>query len=149
MYEVIPLKGVGPVHLGMPQKEVRTVMVEEPITFRKSPDSEGLTDAFNQSTFQVFYDEYGVVEYIELSRSSTPVLYKGTDVFQTTAEEVVELISQDALYDDSDPELGYSYIFPDLAVSVWRPCLPKDDIKGLYFSTIGVGRKGYYTEDVA
>ena len=47
-----------------------------------------------------------------------------------------------------DPEVGYSYIFPSLELSVWRPPLPNNtsDPDGRCFRTIGVGRKGYYSE---
>jgi hypothetical protein len=71
-------------------------------------------------------------------------------VFETEAEELVEFISRSAASDKSDPELGYSYIFPELELSVWRPVIPKSKKGkyGRYLATIGVGRKGYYNGGV-
>jgi hypothetical protein len=147
MYEVIPLKGVSPVLLGMSREESHAAMGVSPKTFRKSSDDASLTDAYDEATFQVFFDEKDAVEYIELSSGGAiPVLYKGLPVFETQADELIEIISQDAPYDENDPELGYSYIFPLLELSLWRPAISEDEEEGRYFSTIGIGRKGYYSD---
>jgi hypothetical protein len=47
-------------------------------------------------------------------------------------------------------EIPYSYIFRSLQLSLWRPVLPSSpsDAEGRYFSTIGIGVRGYY-DDVA
>ncbi len=37
-YEVLPHVGIGPVRLGMPREESRSVMGEEPEAFKKSVD---------------------------------------------------------------------------------------------------------------
>lgn len=148
MYEVIPLKGVGPVLLNMSRDESRAAMGVSPGTFRKSSDDTSLTDAYDESRFQVFFDEKDTVEYIELSLGGTnSVIYKGISVFEKEADDLIEVISLDAPYDENDPELGYSYVFPMLELSVWRPVIPEsqNDEGGRYFSTIGIGRKGYYT----
>ena len=73
--------------------------------------------------------------------------YRGTDVFAQPAARLVELVAQDGPYDPDDPELGYSYIFPHLELALWRPVLPEgeEDPEGRYFSTIGVGRPGYFS----
>jgi hypothetical protein len=76
-----------------------------------------------------------------------PVTYKGISVFETEAEELIRLIALDTPYNGGDPELGYSFVFPRLELSLWRPVIPEsiDDENGKYFSTIGIGRKGYYS----
>ena len=134
-----PLIGVGPIKLGMPRDEVRRVMEQPPTSLPKR-------DAFYGSSFQVFYaGDQSTVEYIELSRESqVRALYRDLDVFATLADKVIAFISCDSAYDPSRRESGYSYIFPDLQLSVWRPVLPQDDQRGRFFSTIGIGRKGYY-----
>ena len=66
VYEVVPLVGIGPVGLGMSRKDSRFAMEIEPETFRKSLDDKTLTDTYNESTFQVFFDVNDTVEYIEL-----------------------------------------------------------------------------------
>jgi len=76
-------------------------------------------------------------------------IYKGMDVHRTKASHVVATISKDAPFDPEDPELEYSYLFPKLELSVWRPAVPENetDAEGKFFATVGVGRKGYYSEE--
>ena len=127
-------------------------MVAKPSSFKKST---GLfpnmpeVDAYHENAFQLFFDENGRVEYIELFKSQGfSVNYKGTDVFGLPADALVSLISQDAPFDPKAPELGYSYIFPLLEMSVWRPTIPEpEDVSPEWttFATVGIGRKGYYS----
>ena len=53
-----------------------------------------------------------------------------------------------AEYDPDDPEVGYSYIYPDLDLSVWRSTMPEgqEDDEGRFFRSVGVGRAGYYAK---
>jgi len=149
MFEVVPLKGVGPVLLKMGREESRAAMGIQPETFRKTVDSAMLTDSYYDSAFQVFFDDRDEVEYIELS-SGGPIsaIYKGISLFEIAAADLVEFLANDAPYDRNDPELGYSYIFPNLELSLWRPVLPEndEDEEGQYFSTVGIGTKGYYSK---
>jgi hypothetical protein len=145
---VEPLIGVGPVRLGMRRAESRRAIGRVPHAFRKTPSSPNTTDAYDDMGIHVYFDAEDAVEYVELF--SVPyfvVTYKGVNVFETPAEDLVDLISKDAPFDPADPELGYSYIFPRLELSLWRPTLPKDrdDMEARVFSSIGVGRKGYYS----
>jgi hypothetical protein len=150
-YQVLPRVGIGPVRLGMHRDEVRRAMGEVPETFRKTEDSRYETDCFHNCGFQVFYGggEPRVV-FIELSRDCGFVtLYRSKDVFSIEASDLIEFVAQDAQFDDQDPELGYSYTFPTLELSLWRPVLPqdKDDPEGAFFSTIGVGIEGYFSQE--
>jgi hypothetical protein len=149
-YSVQPFVGVGPVRLGMSRAEVHSTFAQAPKAFRKGPCTGPATDAFHNSAFQVFYDKQSdTAEYIELSRNADfRAFYREMDVFATPADEVAAFISRDASYDKSEREFPYSYIFRELQLSLWRPVLPEDDESGRFFSTIGVGRKGYY-DDVA
>lgn len=134
--------------LGMSRDEVRQVMSEAAKPFRKSPTSRHETDAFHEGAFQVFYDgDQPMVEYIELSRgSAVRALYRDLDVFATPADEVVAYISRESEFDQNDPEIPYSYLFRGLQLSLWRRTIPESDTDtdGRYFSTIGIGKKGYY-----
>ena len=147
-YTVQPFVGVGPVLLGMSRDEVRRAMPEPAKPFRKGRTSQHETDAFHQNAFQVFYGgDQPTVEYIELSRGSVVrALYRDLDVFATPADEVVAHISRDSEFDGSDPEIPYSYLFRGLQLSLWRPTIPESDTDtdGRYFSTIGIGKRGYY-----
>jgi hypothetical protein len=150
-YTIQPFIGVGPVRLGMSRDEVRRVMSEPAKSFRKVRTSHHETDAFHQSAFQVFYGgDHPTVEYIELSRDSVVrALYRDLDVFATPADEVIAHISRNSEFDQSDPEIPYTYLFRGLQLSLWRPTIPESDMDtdGRYFSTIGIGKRGYY--DVA
>lgn len=147
-YEVSPHVGVGPIRLGMSRSLVRSLMPGPRKSFRRASSNPHETDAFHGQGFQVFYGgAEPVVEYIELSRDSGfRALYGGMDIFETPADEVVALISSNAPFDPNDEEIGYSYIFPILDLSLWRPTVPDspEDAEGRQFSTIGVGGKGYY-----
>lgn len=148
-FDVVPLSGIGPVRLGMMRQDVRSALPAPVVSFARwqaEPDS---TDAFLGNAFQVDYDASGGVEYIELSRGGPfTVRYKGVSLFDTEAERIIGLVSLDAPYDETDPELGSSYIFPSLAMSLWREDWPGDDSdepdRGQFFDTVGVGKAGYY-----
>ncbi len=143
-YVVTPHQGVGPIRFGMPRAVVQAALKLSPETFHKV-GAQTLVDAYLEACFQVFYDAAHTVEYIELSRGGpVTALYQELDVFATTAEQVVQHLVQYAPFDASVPELGYSYIFPALDLSVWRPHLPKAEPDGRFFATIGIGKAGYY-----
>jgi hypothetical protein len=142
---VQPLQGIGPVQFGMHRADVRAAM-NLPVESFQQTGAPAATDAYLESCFQVFYDAADTVEYIELSRGgSITAIYGALDIFVTEAEQVVEQIAQEAAVDETDPELGYSYVFPALELSLWRPVLPEYEQEGRYFATIGVGRPGYYS----
>ncbi len=129
-YVVRPLVGIGPFLLGMSRDKAQRIP--------------------RDAALQIFFDDQDQIEYLEASgpTSTMAALYKGVDVHRTPATEVVSLISKDAAFDPDDPEHGYSYIFPSLELSVWRPTVPNNsqDPDGRCFRTIGVGRKGYYSQ---
>jgi len=147
-YTVQPLVGIGPVRFGMSREEARRAMPEPPKPFRKGPTSQYETDAFHQSEFQVFYGgDQPAVEFIELSGGSVVrALYRELDVFATPADEVVTYFSRESELDQSDPEIPYCYLFRKLQLSLWRPSIPESDTDtdGRYFSTIGIGKRGYF-----
>lgn len=151
VYDIIPLKGVGPVLFGMHRKEVQSVMGMPTKSFKKTHKARSLTDAFHEGGFQVFFDDQDRVEYIELSSpdDSFIAVYRSKAVFQTQADDLVEFISDSAPFDPDAPEIGYAFVFPQLELSVWRPILPETDrdAEGQYFSTIGVGKCGYYSQE--
>jgi hypothetical protein len=148
-YDVVPLRGVGPVLLGMVREEVHVVMGPQSQLLQKVTDDASTIEAYHEGGFQVFFDESDEVEYIELSSfdHSFAAMYRGREVFTTRARELLDLISAEASFDPEDPEIGYSYIFPELQLSLWRPVILEDDedSEGRYFSTIGIGRHGYYS----
>jgi len=146
-YDVLPGAGMGPIRLTMMRDDVRRVMAEPPLSFKKGTH---WVDAYRLSTVQIFFaDDEQHIEYIEISANEQIlVLYRGVDVFTTPADTLIDLISQQGAFDPNDPQLGYSYIFPALELSLWRPGLPDQAGDDAYrcFITLGIGRVGYYSQ---
>ena len=69
------------------------------------------------------------------------------DLLNTDAMKVVSRLEALAAYDRTDSELGYSFIFPELELALWRPVLPESpkDKEGHYFDSVGIGVKGYFS----
>ena len=146
-YQVVSHQGIGPIQLGMSRAESRAAM-NLPFTSSKRHPTSPEVDFYYENSFQVFFDENDKVEYIELSKSdSFKAIYRGVNTHTTEAKRLIAHLLQDARFDESHWELGYSYIFPALELSVWRATLPADeaDEEGRYFATIGVGKRGYYS----
>lgn len=145
-FAVQPLVGVGPVHLGTSRNEVRRILGPCSTSIRKSPSSREATDAWFANGFQVFYaGEMPAVEYIGLSAGvGFSAMLFGHDVFTTPASTVVSLVQEHAAFDATDPELGSSYIFPSIELSLWRPDC--DELEGNFFATVGIGIRGYYSQ---
>lgn len=147
-FDVEPLLGIGQARLGMSRDELRAAMKAVPITFQKGEGDRWGTDAFFENGFQVFYaGDEPRVEYIELSRhAGLSPFFDGIDVFATPAAELVMRLDQKCRYDRDDWELGYSYVFRNWELALWRPVVPEgpNDGEGRYFSTIGVGVRGYF-----
>ena len=140
-YAIVPLRSAGPALLGASRAEVQAVLGPNFQSFYKTPSSTHPTDAWHGGSFQVFYrGEPPVAEYIELSASPEfTVQLLGQSVFQIPVSQLVQAVEAVAAADLSDPEIGCSYVFPDLQLSFWRP-----DNELALFATIGIGRVGYY-----
>lgn len=140
-----PLNGVGLVRLGMRRDAVLAAFGPPTTSFYKTPNSRYPTDAWFGSEFQVFYEgDEPTVDFIELSNGpNLRVLLFGMAVFTTPVPALISEMERHAELDRSDPELGYSYMFPNLELAFWRP--DNDDDETPYFGTVGVGRVGYYT----
>ena len=112
-YDLEPNKGVGPIELGMMKSEVLEILGE--------PEFENNKRLGFQSGFYVDIDANDKVEFIELAPSEEyEVFYKGKNLHKAPAIDVVSLIQLDDKFDETDPELGYSYIFKKLQLSLWR-----------------------------
>jgi hypothetical protein len=144
-FEVSPLVGVGSVKLGMAQAKVHAVMGQPLVSFKKVPTSRHPTDAWLQNGFQVFYGgSEPVVEFIELSRGCgfEAVCFEQR-ILSTPALAVVEQLKVITPFDPTNCELGYSYVFPEWELSLWRPDI--EEPEGRYFATVGIGCRGYFS----
>lgn len=140
-----PLNGVGLVRLGMRRDAVLSAFGPPTASFYKTPNARYLTDAWYGSDFQVFYEgDEPTVAFIELSNGpNLKAMLFGLPVFATPVPALISEVERHTELDRTDPELGYSYMFPNLELAFWRP--NNDDEETPYFATVGIGRAGYYT----
>lgn len=154
MFDFLPLKGVPPVLLGMSQEEVLIALGmsyhHRPAYMYSATVRVPAIDYFYDSCFQVVYSDCGVVECVEFVCVSLEdkigAMLFGMDVFATPAAELVELISEQSAFDKDNPQLGYTYIFPELGLLLGRETMPddEDDEDGRYFETIAVALPGFW-----
>ncbi|WP_146009458.1 hypothetical protein [Deinococcus planocerae] len=107
-----------------------------------------MTDAYHGNAFQVFFDEEERIEFIELSRNDgIGAIFQGTDLLHTPAEQVILLLCSVANLDSNHSELGNTYTFPELELSLWRAVIPQGDgdSEGRFFNTVGIGKLGYFS----
>jgi hypothetical protein len=141
-FDIIPHQGVGPIRLGMSRADVHE-------HFGKPDHVDDAREWFLDG-FAVDFDSSGVVEFIELAESTRfKALFNGQSLHELDADDAVALVVADAPFDEDDPELGYTYVFPKMQMSLWRPMIPDteqspDDPDGRHFQAIGLGRKGYF-----
>jgi hypothetical protein len=143
-FDIVPLNGVGPVKLGMTRNEVRSALGE-------SPDGPILDnrEGFMRGFF-VDYDDTGRVEFIELARSSFfRAVFRGHCLHDVPADEAIALVSKYDQFDATNKELGHSYIFLKLQLSLWRgTCATADqsldDPDGRHFEAVGIAAPGYF-----
>jgi hypothetical protein len=141
IYGVEPRVGIGPVRLGMARDAVRAAMLA--VGQSHVADTHAARDLFHRNSFQVFYDEDEIAEYIELSRSTDFLaIFQGERILELPTDDAVRFVAQFASYSTTDRELGWSYVFPALDLSLWRPVIEGDE--GRSFATVGIGRVGYY-----
>jgi hypothetical protein len=141
VYRIEPHIGVGPVRLAMTRNEARAAMLASSQSCQEDPHAK--RDLYHRNAFQVFYDATETVEYIELSRGGDfDATFAGERILEIPADDAVRFVESFAPYSTSDPELGWSYVFPALDLSLWRPVTGGEE--GRTFATVGVGRAGYY-----
>ena len=144
-FQVIPLQSLVGVQLGWTKNETYEKI-------GKPNRSINSTDYYENPYFSIHYDQNNFVEYIEVSNLNSnqyKLILENIDIFNTEAIELIKKlkIKLGINYDESDPEIPYSFIFPDIELSFWRPIIPENefDSEGKYFETVGIGIKGYYS----
>ncbi|MBW5467088.1 hypothetical protein GPJ61_04260 [Brevibacillus formosus] len=127
-----PMKGIGKILLGMTKTEVDECLQyyteKYEITYAKNPLCYHTKGAI-QSFFQLEYDFDGKVNFIQIPSAIKNVLncvFHNLDVFNTKTEELVEKIDKISNYDRNHRELGWTYYYPELGLSFWRPNILKE-----------------------
>jgi len=142
---VLPMVGVGPVHLGATREQVHAALGHPEAGFLKVPTCEHRTDTWFDGCLQVFYEgESPAVSFIELSRGvGFEASLFGLPVFATRVPVLVAELSHHSQLEASDPELGFSFKFPSIELALWRPS--DDDEEEPHVSTVGIGVPGYFS----
>jgi hypothetical protein len=142
-FEITPHVGVGPINLGMTREEVHFLLGDP-------QHAGGGREGFLRG-FMVDFDDKGRVEFIELACSEMfKATFHGICLHEVPAKEALDFLCRFDKYDESDPELGHSYVFLDLQMSLWRGTRPApdqhpDDPDGRYFEAVGIAVDGYFT----
>jgi hypothetical protein len=126
--EVVPNVGIGPIHLGMSREAV------QPLVPKGSP-------------FQVdFRGEPPTVVFVQLSKRGWAT-YKGIDLFDTPADEVIAEIAQLEDLDGTIYRAGrHEYYFPHLNMILWRDTVSEEEgHQGYIFDCVSLHLPGYYT----
>ena len=161
VYELEPLRGVGPISIGMSR-----VMVEGEFSklgsYRPLQQYNGSTEIYlDNPTMSVGLSAGAeLVEYVGFSHSQRSaysrelclscreeatlspfcdyqVMFRGLDMFHTVADQLVAALMVDELAEDEE---GTSWVSRRLQLGLWRedPSLP-------FFQSVLIGRNGYYS----
>jgi len=141
-FDIKPKIGVGPILIGMTREEVRQHL--------GPPDGDDDEREWYLDDMAIDFDSSGKVKFIELAESENyKARLNGKCLHDLEADEAVAHVQAIAPYNQNDPELGYTYLFPDLQLSLWRPVIPDNeqdpnDPTGRRFESVGVGGDGYF-----
>ena len=131
--------GVGPIKFGMSKSKV--------VELFGIPDIERESRLSYMSGFMIDFDHSNYVEFIELANcNSFSATYQGQNLHSITAFEAIKHVSKFDNFDENDPELGYSYVFKKLQLSLWRATVPKNELDqdGKYFEAVAIGIANYF-----
>jgi len=141
-FEIAPYVGMGPLKLGSEKQDIIDIL-GEPDTYL---DRDSVTQ-LHYSGFCVHLNLDGKVEFIAASLDEDySVTFLGLDLLRAEASKIIELVSTQYKHDENDFELGYSYVYPDIQVSFYRPTVPENenDNDGKYFQVACVAEPGYW-----
>ncbi|RRJ61770.1 hypothetical protein EHV15_01350 [Paenibacillus oralis] len=145
---IIPGQSIGDIKLGMTKTQAENAIKSHADLFAK-----------------IEYDSNDKIHFIEIGYGEADryrCLYRDIDLFNTKVTELVEILDQVSPYDRNDSELGYTYNFPEMGLSLWRPVilteedlqqdwfkelspdLQEDEMKHLYFEAVAVYKPGEY-----
>lgn len=149
VYEVLPLRGVGPIHLGMtPEQVERTLRVKPEVTKTLQHRKAKVVQAYRRRQLQMYYDSINTTEYIKVYYDpSTIFLYEGRNIFDMPHVEALNMIAEDAAYNTTESAAGILYIFPRLEMNIEFPSSQEDREKfqRVPILSFGVGRRGYFS----
>jgi hypothetical protein len=112
-------KGIGPVMIGLPMADVRSMLGEPTKQFHKSPGSIKLTDVYEPLGVHIYYDDADCVEFVESFRVEGVIhLLDGLSVFDTSVATLMAAVSKMGWV--CSEENGTILAAPILGLSFWR-----------------------------
>lgn len=145
-FDIRPTLGVGPIRFGMTRDDVRELIGPH--------DGDGDEEReWYLEDLAIDFNADGKVAFIELAESENfRALLDGECLHELDADSAVAHVEKLASFDPNGPEPGYTYIFPKLQLSLWRPVVPDasqvpDDPTGRTFEAVSVGPVGYFVQN--
>lgn len=152
-FDIIAFVGVGPVRFGASRDAVRAAMGSTPVSFQKGMHAgDPLVDAWFENSLHVFYHRStDAVECIEIFRGGpVAITLHGHDLLATPASDLIPELDRIRPFDRDVSDPGYSFVFQDWQVSLWRPALPEDDEEDArFFAAAGAAVSGHFKRPVA
>ncbi len=111
-----------------------------------------LADAWFENSFQVFYQRStDTAEFIEVCRGGpVAVMFHGHDLLTTPASDLIPKLDHVTPFDRAITDPGFSFIFQEWQISLWRPARPEDDEEDArFFATAGAAVSGYFKRPIA
>jgi hypothetical protein len=137
VFDVVPGKSMGPIHIGMPKAEVRMVLGTEVVSFKQALRSRE-DDYFRRIGVVVDYDSLDCCEAVGVSAPSNATFHGHALIGQSVAE-AIRLLS---LLGPADvAELG-SWIWKNAGLTLGSESIEE---KGTVDSIV-VFRQGYYEQ---
>ena len=143
--EIMPKIGVGPIRIAMSRAEVREHL--------GAPEGDGNEEReWYLEDLAIDFNSSGEVEFIEIAESDNyKAILNSKCLLDLDAEAAIAHVQAIAPFDENAPEFGYTYVFPELQISLWRPVIPDeeqdpDDPTGRRFESVGVGGDGYFDD---
>lgn len=118
-YDYLTVGAVGPLIVGMPRNDVRSLLGEDFRAFKKTAAALNTIDAYDGHELHVYYDESDTVKGVEFFKGSS-FLWKGRALVGETYAEVKECFSREGVdfsvdnYGAYVDKLGMGFYIPDI-----------------------------------
>lgn len=141
-----PRRGIASLVFGMSLPEVKDILGEPSAPPRLAFGSAGVL-VVHWCKNVLALDFAPDLSCVEISRGEgfDPEI-DGVHVLRSEVDLVIEALRVRGWdYDRHDPEPGYSFVYPQLDIALWRPVISHDSTEeGRFFSTFAIGREGYF-----
>jgi hypothetical protein len=117
MWTIEPFKSFGSLKFGTTRAENRKLLGEKFISFKKTPSSTNLTDAYNSLSIHLYYDDNDQLKFVEApAKDCGKIFVHDTLISGLNLEGLVAALTPfgPAAFRTSD-----GCLFPSAGVSVW------------------------------